>query len=195
MKAVIARDDRYVARSTFQATDKAAKVVLKEDQMKTIPLLKGFYQIGYVARDLDAAVRQLQAIHGVECFRIKRDVPSMPGMPKMVINQAHAFIGTVQIEIIQPAGGDDALYRDFCAADGSAIRFHHFGMWVDDAAQYGGLHAALEEQHIPIVFEATIPNVGGAIYADTRAKLGHYLEYVHLTPEVKRSYYADVPRY
>jgi hypothetical protein len=163
--------------------------------MKTVPLLSGFFQIGYVTKDLDAAVRQLGTIHGMERFRIKRDVPSMPGMPKMLMHQAHAFIGAVQIEIIQPAGGDDGLYRDFCAADSSAIRHHHFGMWVDDAAEYGGLRSALEEQNIPIVFEASIPNIGGAIYADTRATLGHYLEYVHFTPEAKRGYYADVPQY
>ncbi len=163
--------------------------------MKTVPLLSGFFQIGYVTRVLDAAVRQLGAIHGIERFRIKRDVASMPGMPKMLLHQAHAFIGAVQIEIIQPAGGDDKLYRDFCAADNSAIRHHHFGMWVDDAVEYSGLRAALEEQNIPIVFEASIPNIGGAIYADTRATLGHYLEYVHLTSEAKRGYYADVPQY
>jgi hypothetical protein len=68
-------------------------------------------------------------------------------------------------------------------------------MWVDDADEYGGLSAALEAQNIPIVFEAVIPNVGGAIYADKRATLGHYLEYIHLMPEVKSRYYVDVPQY
>ena len=129
-----------------------------------MPLLSGLYQIAYVTTDLDAGVRQLQAIHGIERFRIKRDVPSMPGMPKMMMHQAHVFIGAVQLEVIQPAGGDDALYRDVCAADGSAILHHHFGMWVDDEAEYAGLRAALAEQNIPVVFDAKIPDIGGAIY-------------------------------
>jgi hypothetical protein len=44
-----------------------------------------------------------------------------------------------------------------------------------------------------IVFQVVMPNnMGGAIYADARASLGHYLEFVHMTPEVKRGYYADV---
>ena len=47
-------------------------------------------------------------------------------MPDMVMHQAHVFIGSVQIELIQPAGGDGALYRDVCAADLAAIRHHHF---------------------------------------------------------------------
>jgi len=159
-----------------------------------VPLLSGLYQIGYVTRDLDAGVRQLQAIHGIERFRIKRDVRGMAGMPEMLMHQAHVFIGAVQLELIQPAGGDDALYRDVCAADSGAIRHHHFGMWVDDEAEYAGLRAALAEQNIPVVFDAKIPDIGGAIYADTRATLGHYLEYVHLIPEVKGRYYADVPQ-
>lgn len=163
--------------------------------MKTIPMLNGLYQICYVTRDLDAGMRQLMAMHGVESFRIKRDVDAMPGMPKMRMNQAHVFIGPLQLELIQPAGGDDGLYRDFCAADGDAIRFHHFGLWVDNPAEYGALPAALAEQSIPIVFQLSLPENMGAIYADTRAWLGHYLEYVHMKPEVKRIYYADVPKY
>ncbi len=161
--------------------------------MKTVPLLSGFFQIGYVTKDLDAGMRRLGAVHGIKRFRIKRDVHSLPGMPEMVMHQAHAFVGTVQIELIQPAGGDDRLYRDFCPADSSAIRHHHFGMWVDDQGEFGALPAALTEQNIPVVFNAKIPGVGGAIYADTRAAFGHYLEYVHLIPEVKGRYYADVP--
>ncbi len=163
--------------------------------MRTLPLLSGFYQIGYVTRNLDAGMRHLATIHGIERFRVRRNVGSMPGMPEMLIHQAHVYIGAVQIEIIEPAGGRDALYRDPCAADESAIRLHHFGMWIDNPAEYSALRAALAEQNIPVAFEASIPNAGGAIYADTRATLGHYLEYVHLVPEVKRSYYADVPQY
>jgi hypothetical protein len=104
-------------------------------------MLSGLYQICYVTRDLDAGMRQLTAIHGVERFRVKRDVPAMPGMPKMMMNQAHVFIGPLQIELIQPAGGDDALYRDVCAEAADAIRFHHFGLWVDEPAEFGALPA------------------------------------------------------
>jgi hypothetical protein len=43
--------------------------------------------------------------------------------------------------------------------------------------------------------EIAVPAVGGAIYADFRRELGHYVEYVHLAPAVKAGYYADVPRY
>jgi hypothetical protein len=163
--------------------------------MTTIPLLNGLYQVCYVTEDLDTGMRLVKDTHGIEAFRIKREVGSLPGMPKMVVHQAHVFIGSLQLELIQPAGGDDALYRDYCPADAKSIGFHHFGHWVDDPAAYAALPAVLAEQKMPIVFQITMPNnMGGAIYADARASLGHYLEFVHMIPDVKRGYYADVPQ-
>jgi hypothetical protein len=61
-------------------------------------------------------------------------------MPAMTMHQAHVFLGEVPIELIQPAGGDDATYRDFCPGDGS-LRRHQYGMWTDDEAEYDGLRA------------------------------------------------------
>jgi hypothetical protein len=163
--------------------------------MNAVPLFKDMYQIAYVTADLDAAMSELAGIHGTAKFRVKRNVKSSPGMPDMLMHQAHVFIGATQIELIQPAGGDDALYRDFCSPDSATIRHHHFGMWVDDPDVYHGLPAVLAERDIPVTFQMSIANVGGAIYADTRRTLGHYLEYVNLLPHVKETYYADVPRY
>jgi hypothetical protein len=163
--------------------------------MHALPFLHpGLYQICYVTRDLDAGMSHLTALHGVERYRIRRDVQSAPGMPAMTMHQAHIFLGDIQIELIQPAGGDDAVYRDFCPADGS-LRHHHFGLWVDDRTEYEALPARCAALDVPIAFEIAIPGVGGAIYVDLRRSLGHYLEYVHLAPQVKGRYYADVPRY
>ena len=41
-------------------------------------------------------------------------------------------------------------------------------MWADDAAR--------------------------VFYADARATLGHYREFVHMPPDVKRAYYSDVSK-
>ena len=40
-------------------------------------------------------MQMLAATHGIERFRVKRDVPGLPGMPEMVMHQAHVFIGSV----------------------------------------------------------------------------------------------------
>lgn len=163
--------------------------------LPALPFLHpGLFQVCYVTSDLDAGMRQLGSLHGVERFRVRRDVASLPGMPAMTLHQAHVYLGDVQLELIQPAGGNDAIYRDFCPVDG-ALRHHHYGLWVDERAEYESLRERCAALGVPIAMEIAVPAVGGAIYADFRRELGHYVEYVHLAPEVKAGYYADVPRY
>ena len=45
--------------------------------MRTVPLLSGFFQMGYVTRDLEASVRQLRATH-VKALRPGRALPLLP---------------------------------------------------------------------------------------------------------------------
>lgn len=154
----------------------------------------GFFQVCYVTSDLAAGMRQLETLHGIDRFRVRRDVASLPGMPTMRLHQAHVYLGDVQIELIQPAGGCDAIYRDCCVADGT-LRHHHNGIWIDAPSKYASLPERCATLGVPIAMEIALPGIGGAIYADFRRVLGHYLEYVHLEPQVKAGYYADVPRY
>ena len=165
------------------------------DHPPRLPFLHpGFFQVCYVTNDLDAGMRHLATAHGVDRFRIKRGVPALPGMPAMTLHQAHVFLGEIQVELIQPAGGDDAVYRDFCPGDGS-LRHHHYGMWVDDRIEYEDLRIRCATMGVPIAFEICAPGIGGAIYADLRRSLGRYLEYIHIVPQAKAAYYDDVPRY
>lgn len=157
-----------------------------------LPLFGQLFQICHVTLDLDAAMARLQRAHGIRAFRVKRDVSSLPGMPSMAMHQAHVFVGRQQIELIQPAGGDDGLYRALCPADPAALAFHHFGIWAEPA-QYDGLRTAAGASGLPIVFELDIPGVARAMYLDARATLGHYLEYVCMPEAVREKYYADVP--
>lgn len=154
----------------------------------------GFFQVCYVTLDIDAGMRHLRALHGIDRFRVRRDVHGLPGMPSMTLHQAHVFLGEVQLELIQPAGGCDAIYRDGCVAD-STLRLHHFGHWVDDPAEYASLPGRCAAFGIGIAMTIAVPEIGGAIYADFRHTLGHYVEYVHLAPPARAAYYADVPRY
>jgi hypothetical protein len=155
--------------------------------------LSGLYQIAFVTTDLDRAMQLFAETYGISKFRIKRDIPSAPGMPKMSAHVAHAYVGPMMIELIQPVGGDDSLYREILPPDGFGIRLHHFGFIVRSEQELDRISAALEAKRVPIAFDATMPGVARAVYADARRTLGHYLEYVYLRPESRRSYYAEVP--
>jgi hypothetical protein len=155
--------------------------------------LSGLFQLGYTATDVDQAMREIAGTYGISKFRVSRGVKSLPGMPEMTLDQAHAFVGALQIEVNVPTGGDDGIYREFLPTEGFAIRFHHYGMMVDRAEEVDHIVATLRAKNIPLGFDASIPNVARAIYVDVRASLGHYLEYVYQAPEMRSKYYADVP--
>jgi hypothetical protein len=75
------------------------------------------------------------------------------------------------------------------------VRHHHHGLWIDDQSEFASMPGRCAALGVPIAMEIAVPGVGGAIYADFRRVLGHYVEYVHLAPDVKARYYADVPRH
>jgi len=156
--------------------------------------LASLYQIAYVTTDLDEAMQIFAGTHGIHNFRVQRDKPAPPGMPNMSIHAAHAYVGAIQIELIQPAGGEDFIYRELLADEEFAIRFHHLGFMVDSEEAFDRLAATLEAHKLQIAFSMEMPGVGRALYADARATLGHYVEYLYLTADVRHRYYADVPR-
>ena len=151
-------------------------VAIEAVNMHPLPFLNpALFQVCYVTSDLDAGLTQLSAVHGVERSRIKRDVAPLPVMPAMTLHQAHVYLGDVLLELFQPAGGDDAVYRDLGPVD-ATIRNRHVGMWVDDRREYGALRARCAAMNVPVAFEIAIPDVGGAINVDLHRSLGHDLE-------------------
>ena len=155
--------------------------------------LSGLYQIAFVTTDLDQAMMLFAGTYGISKFKIKRDLLSGPEMPRMRVHVAHAYVGPMMIELIQPAGGEDGLYREILPANGFAIRPHHFGFMVRSEQELERISAALETRNVPIAFDTSTTGVARAVYADARNSLGHYLEYVYLKPEARPSYYAQVP--
>src|SRR5512138_710642 len=59
--------------------------------------LSEIHQISYVTTSIDRATREFAERYGVSKFRISRFISSLPGMPEMVMDQAHAFVGPLQI--------------------------------------------------------------------------------------------------
>ena len=147
--------------------------------------LTDFYQFGFVARDLDAAIDQLGTRYGITRFRRKRANEWM--------ESAHAYAGASMIEIIAVSDGAPALYTDYLPDDGAA-RLHHLGYRVADPAAWARLEAALAYSGVAAPFKGAV--MDGHLryaYVDTRADLGIYSEYVCLTGPAA-NIYDDVPR-
>ena len=147
--------------------------------------LDGLYQLGFMTRDLDAAMAMLGERYGVSRFRRRRNHDWM--------ETAHAYAGESMLELIAVGPGAPALYADFALEPGTVARLHHLGRRITDAQGWRGLEAAIAASGLatPMIGVA----MGGELkyaYVDTRADLGVYSEYVWLSGAAAHLY-DDVP--
>ena len=91
-------------------------------------------QVGYVVRDLDAAIRSWCALGVGPWFTMRnleqKDCRYRGERCELTISLAFANSGPMQIELIQPHGDTPSIFREFLAARGEG--FHQFAWWVTD---------------------------------------------------------------
>ncbi len=146
-------------------------------------LLSNIIQSGYVTTDLDRALKYFGEALGMRNFSISRDYGIPRNDPYMKINLAMGTIDGHIIELIEPVSGRDGVYRDGLPRDGFAIRFHHHCYSVKTEPVWNETQLMLEKLNFPIVMRNTFSGYFDSLYADTRAALGVYTEYVYLTPD------------
>jgi hypothetical protein len=106
------------------------------------------------------------------------EVPTPHGRGTAVSKLAFIWINNLQYELIQPVSGLVDIYRDQLPDDDS-LKFHHICMRVPE---WDNFRARVDQKGYRVVLE------GGSdmlkyIYIDGREFVGHYLEYVWMTPE------------
>lgn len=149
-------------------------------------VFEGFYQLGFVARDLELATAALGQRYGVKRFRTRRLNETM--------RSAHAYAGPVMIEVIEVEEQGPPLYREHLPARADAARLHHHGFRSPEEAPWPDLIAALEARGLatPLRGDAMEAHLR-YLYADTRVELRIYSEFVCLTwPALE--IYDDVPQ-
>jgi hypothetical protein len=139
------------------------------------------FQNAYVTRNIDKAIERFKAradVRKLLQFEVTTELMT-PGGPGNCTNKlAFIWVEDLQYELIQPGPGSISLYRDALPADDSLL-FHHICMRVDD---WDDFRSRVGKQPFPVTIE------GGNealrfVYLDARDLLGHYLEYVWMTPE------------
>jgi Glyoxalase/Bleomycin resistance protein/Dioxygenase superfamily len=153
-----------------------------------------FSQVSYSTTDLDEACRVLGVSYGIPRFSINRGAEVESPAGTIRIDVAQAFVGDRHIEIIEPAGGPDALYRDTVPSSGFAIRHHHFGHIANSADDWQRILAFISERSWAVVLAGNYFDMMHYAYVDTRVELGHYLEFMFQT-EKGRDLFKDVPRF
>jgi hypothetical protein len=139
------------------------------------------YQNAYITRDIDKAVKSFRARAGVEdprVFEAQVEVQTPAGRGMAVSKLSFIWINNLQYELIQPVSGLVDVYRDALPADDS-LKFHHICMRVGNWQEF---RARVADQPFPVVLEGGSEHLR-FLYLDARDFVGHYLEYVWMTPE------------
>lgn len=140
------------------------------------------YQNAYITRDIEKALDTFRTRLGqenVSSFEVTVDAwTPQKGLAPATNKLAFIWINNLQIELIQPVSGNVDLYADDLP-EGDGMKFHHFCVRVDD---WDSFRANVDKMGYPVVLEG-----GGDqlkyVYLDARDTLGHYIEYVWMTPE------------
>jgi len=155
--------------------------------MKLGSYLQNVFQFGYVTRDLDRAKQRMSEIMGIrEYFDVDADFPvKLHGeTARYHMRGALANLGDKQIELIQPIDGVVDFYCDGLKLEDAVVQLHHVGILVEQpSAAWDGMPAIAGEAGYPIVLEGGDPDFFAFVYADARADLGHYLEFLGMTPQ------------
>jgi hypothetical protein len=152
--------------------------------------LRGHHQNAYVTHDLDRAVEMMSERFAIPTFdRINPDmvVNTTVGERPLQVRVASAWVGGLNIEIIQPVSGYVDHYVTMLPADRTdpTPRFHHMSFRRDDEA---AMRQEIARLGLPLAFEGPVKIKDAVpplvfVYLDARATLGHYIEYTWKSPE------------
>lgn len=164
--------------------------------MSAVPFspYKGFIQIAYVTNDFDRSLKYFAERHGIPKFMELRDlsIEIQPG--KTALNNIGlAFVGDVQIEIINPLSGECAIYKDPLPEKEFAVRFHHVAQLIDTEEEYEAQREAQRKLGKKIAIDGASPGNARYFYTDYRDELGHYIEHIWYS-EQGRAMFPMIPR-
>lgn len=146
------------------------------------PLIAGKpRQFAYVTTDIDRALTAFAAI-GAARFTAAAESEIPVGDERTArFKVALAYVGDIQLEVIEPIDGADEVYRSLFSDDGYQLRFHHVAYWPDTQEQFHALKASAHHAGFDPVLEGSGP-FGSYFYIDARETLGHFVEYFAYAP-------------
>ena len=151
------------------------------------PGFSNAYQIAYVTGDLARGAEMLESRFGVATFTcVSLDLNLSKPAAAAAIKVGIAWVGDLQIELIEPVSGAVDVYRTALPRDPAALSIHHLAMRVSgDIQNWDRVRGELAKERVAI--EGGRDDMRFA-YVDERAALGHYLEYVWMSESFLERY-------
>ena len=132
----------------------------------------------YVTHDLEHGKRRLAEMFGIKEVMICPELDvGVPGGTAKIAFAACNSHGT-QLEVIQPLGNRDEVYRQALPDDPTDIVFHHYATRVESEAEWQMVEDAAERHGLEVVVDGGDDFGFRYTYLDTRARLGHMLEFM-----------------
>lgn len=142
-------------------------------------------QMGFVVRDIEAAMRHWIEVCGVGPWFYVERLPVIdfryrgaPSDPHISVALANS--GEMQVELIQQRNDDPSMYLDFLAAGGDGLQ--HWSSWPED---YDGRYQAALAAGYTVGQEADSPR-GRFVYFADEGHRGTVIEMAHLTDTRRR---------
>jgi hypothetical protein len=148
-------------------------------------MFRGFFQLGYVARDLDAAIDAFRHRVQPASFQITNAVEPYIHIKRIALT----WIDLTMIELIEPNADVPSIYIDSLPVRQEDIRLHHLGFLTND---YADTLQRLTADGYALPMSMSYGEVLDCCYADAREQLGHYLEYIRLGEE-GRKWFSAIP--
>ena len=137
-----------------------------------------YFHKGYVTRDLARAMEGLSNLYGMtfETIDAVGKVQTPVGSQRMEMKLALGWHANLEYELIEPLAGYIDFYSEMLGPDHTP-RLHHTGVLVDD---WQRLESDIAAQGLPVIASGDLGEIKYA-YVDTRAGLGHYVEYMWMS--------------
>ena len=151
------------------------------------------FQSSYITRDMDAALAHAKDRLGLDGFAVSEPTAHVThyGEPAtLVVKAAILNLGSRQFEIIEPVSGPTHIYSDEVDLTAHILNLHHIAIAVPGA--FSEWEKLIEEvEDAGDGFALLGPTDAGDqpklcfCYVDTRARIGHYTEFVWADPSLK----------
>lgn len=152
-------------------------------------------QLAFVVKDIEAAIRywtktlRVGPFVMVEESRGTRDILYRGRPTPMDFYLAFAYMGDVQIEIIQPKDNYPSIYQEFFQEGREG--FHHFAVWPEN---FPAACAQLETHGFHEVSSVRMPDGSVSVaYYESPPAIGCIVEVVPLTAD-RQAYFGRIQR-